>query len=211
MHTPPPNALGFFQGRATTTPGDASVSAAPQVVFLNQSHDWVPTAVNGLQFLLLAVLTYYIFRKNYKQRQMERQAEWYRRLVTDFAVEEITDFSQNASATLADIAKQVAKLKGISAPSAALDMAIQKGLGDFKEALYNMMRLVAGRLLVFDKTLEQSMVNSCTDLEDHVTEWFATEATSAPGEPREGLFQILNDWQSDVLKLIRDYEFQHWS
>lgn len=184
---------------------------APQIIFLKQGYDWVPTIVNSIQFLLLAALTYYIFRKNYKQKQMERQAEWYHRLVTDFAIENVTNFSQSASCDLADTAKHLAKLKGLSAPSAAIDMAIQQGLGKFKDSLYVMMRLVAGRLLVFEKTLEQSLINRCTDLEDQVTEWFAVEATAAPGEPRQGLFQLLNDWQSEVLKLMRDYEFEQWS
>jgi hypothetical protein len=211
MFAPPLCALGFLQVKGPLVRGGSLSISPPQIIFLEQPHDWIPTVINAIQFLLLVALTYYIFRKNYRQKHMERQAEWYHRLVTDFAIEKITDFSQDASSILSDLAKEVARLKAISAPRAAMDMTIQGGLGKFKQSLYAITPLVAGRLLVFEKKLEQSLVDCCNDLEDKIAEWFATEASAAAGEPRPGLFQLVNDWQSDALKLIRDYEFEKWS
>jgi hypothetical protein len=203
--------LGFAEAKSLPVIGSALVSLAPpQIIFLDQPHDWVPTAVNVIQFLLLATLTYYIFRRNYIQKTRERHAEWYHRVVTDFAIEEITKFSENSHVLLTGIAKELARLKAISAPKGAMDLAVQKGIGSFKENLYAVQRSVAGRLLVFDKALEQSLVNRCNDLEDDVSEWFNTETTAAAGEPRQGLMSLLNDWQSASLKLIRDYEFKQW-
>ena len=195
-----------------TVPVCPSVSVTPsQGTPPDRPHDWTPTAINFAQFLLLASLTYYIFRKNYRQKTMERQAQWYHRLVTDFAIGKLTEFAESASSALTHIAKEVAKLKAIAAPRGAIDIAIQRGLGDFKNSLYSTMALVSGRLLVFDKKLEQSLVDHCTDLEDGVTEWFNTEAAATTGEHPEKLLPLLNDWLSMTLKLIRDYEFEQWN
>jgi hypothetical protein len=86
-------------------------TAPPQIIFLDQPYDWTSTAVNILQFLMLAGLTYYIFRKQYRQKTMERHAEWYHRVVTDFAIEKITHFSENTRGLLLKIAKEILRLK----------------------------------------------------------------------------------------------------
>ena len=192
------------QGARPTPP------SAPQIIFLDQPYDWVPTLVNVLQFVLLATLTYYIFRRQYRQKTIERHAEWYHRVVTDFAIEKVTSHSETARTILVKVAKEVGQLKAILAPSGAIDNVVTQGLAEFKAVLYVVSRSIAGRLFVFDQQLERSFRELCDALEDNVADWLQDVARAAPGEPLPGISALLNDWQSNSLKLIRDYEFKQW-
>jgi hypothetical protein len=201
----------FLRHEALTARGTGPLPPpAPQIIFLDQPYDWVATAVNVAQFVLLATLTYYIFQKQYRQKTLERHAEWYHRVVTDFAVEKITRFAEVAHGTLTTIAKELLRLKAMSAPSGDIDEVVKRGLADFKVSLYVLSRSVAGRLAVFEDQLARSFRRLCDGLEDDLSEWCDEEAAVTPGESRRGISPILDDWQSNSLKLIRDYEFNEW-
>ncbi len=205
-------------GVLATKPGysiQMSVPAAPrvsppQIVFLDQPFGWIPTTVGLLQFVLLAGLTYYIFRRNYQQKTMERKAEWYHRLVMDFAIENITLFASTQTKIVSDLASAVNDLKSRRAPTTEIDDAIRRGLASFQDALYEVVRPLGSRLEVFSTPLEHAVTDRSMQLDDEVSQWFATEATARPGESRIALTDLLRTWQSKCLQLIRDYEFERW-
>lgn len=198
--------LSFFQA-GTSQPS----KPAPTQIILNQPFGWITPVVSFIQFVLLALLTFYIFRRNYRQKEMERQAEWYHRLVMEFAVVEVTKFFSEGAINLAAVAGKVDRLKASGAQRAAMDEMLVAELSSFKELLFNLSRVLGGRLSVFNRELEQCSAKKFQDLEDSVSHWFEKEAEAKPGESRIGIAQVLSDSQSDLLKTLRDYEFSEFT
>jgi len=65
----------------------------PQIVFIEQAFTWLPILISFAQFLLLAGLTFYIFRKNAAQKITERHAAWFHKLIVEGALPKVIEFS----------------------------------------------------------------------------------------------------------------------
>jgi hypothetical protein len=181
----------------------------PSLIFINQSFSWVPIVIGVLQSLLAIWLTYYIFRSNAKQKIAERKATWFHKVAVDPSIEQCFDYFSNEISTLNVAALDCEALKYRS--DAGLDTAVKRILHEFRTRLRPIRNGISDLTLVFDLELRQEVFNRFNQLEDDVTGWFDKLQSATPVESRESLPNLITGCQSDVLKLLREYEFKTWA
>ena len=184
---------------------------APQIVFLDQPLNWVPTILNLLQFILLAALTYYIFRRNTGQKVRERRADWYQKLVVDGAVPVLIKFVDKSCDELRVSARKISEMKANNAHHTEIDAFVtDTAVKTFKDSLGRAQRYLCAQTRIFDAKLEQLMANRFMQLEDDVTNWFNKEVHSEPDAARVDLTNLLIQCQTEIVNALIECEFSKW-
>ncbi len=192
--------------------GQPAAPEPPRIIFLEQPFSWVPSALAFLQFLILAVLTYYIFRSNSAKKIKERHADWYHKLVVDAAVSKLVEFIDLCCDELKASAKSIQDLKAGDALSGEIDDYVTDNvLKNFKDKLRRVRRYLCAQVSVFDKPLERCVFDRFMKLEDDVTAWFSREAQAEADEGRTPLSELVIGCGADILNELRNYEFSKWS
>jgi len=191
----------------TSAPGQRP----PEILFLDQPFNWLPATLAFSQFLVLAALTYYIFRRNSAQKIRERRADWYHELVVDRAVSMLVEFIDRSCDSLRSSARQVQVLKRSDALSSEVDeYIIGKALKDFKDELRRTRRYVCAQAGVFDKQLDKQIFDRFMRLEDDVTAWFNREAQAEADEGRTPLAELLIACETEIINSLISFEFSTW-
>jgi hypothetical protein len=161
------------------------------------------------QSVLALALTYHIFRNNTKQKTAERKAAWFHKVAVDPSIEKCFDYFGVEISFLDEAANACEQLK--YQDNAALNALVTARLQEFRSRLTPIRSGVSDLALIFDTRLRQSIFDRFNLLEDEVAEWFDKLQLSKPADPRESLSNMVTSCQSDVLKLLREYEFREWS
>lgn len=170
---------------------------------------WLPVGTSFLQFLVLAVLTYYIFARNARQKVAEREASWYHKIVVDYCIGLMSEFFVQTSEVLCKCAIDLPNLRG-AGNQQQFDELIRRTLANFKRELHTMTSDASRRLSFFEASLSERFLDRVDRLEDEVAGWFDNYINGQPFDQRSSLPRALSACQNELLEIIKSYEFSKW-
>ena len=170
---------------------------------------WAPIALNLIQFMCLAGLTYYIFARGSRQRVAERKAKWYHKIVVDHCVEALREFFRDSETLLCGCSLELSKIDPGNQPE-KFDQLIQGALANFKAKLHAINMDASGRISFFDEATTKLLLARVDKFEDDVAAWFDQYKKSQPFDHRTSLPRLLTKCQNELLEIIMNYEFSTW-
>jgi hypothetical protein len=182
--------------------------AQPQVVFVRLPLSWMPIAVGAAQSVFALCLTYYIFRNNAKQKIAERHATWFHKVAVDPSVGKCFDYFGAEVSLLEAAASECERLKYAAGNDPAMDGVVRARLKEFRGRLRPARNGVSDLASVFDAHLRQTIFDRFNKFEDDVAGWFDNLQSSNAVDPRSSLPTVVTSCQSDILKILKDYEFE---
>ncbi len=183
---------------------------APDIIFLDQPFGWIPILVGAAQTLLIVGVTIYIFLGESRRKTSERNAAWFHKVAVDPSIRHCFDYFPREVGTLEASAVKCEQLKFTSGDKSQLNGCVQGALQDFRSRLRPIRNSVSDLALIFCPTLRQAIFDRFNLFEDDVAGWFDRLQSSKAGDRRESLPNIVSACQSDVLKILKEYEFSHW-
>jgi hypothetical protein len=188
-------------------------SGSPQTLILQMPPDRYGRAIQIAQAILLmaqtallVIIAIWTSRTGSRQKIRERRAGWYHKVVVDYALPSISDFFRKASSNLQRTAAECTTFRN-SSQALPLDLVVKKAVAEFKIALYKVQDDVADRAAVFDLELKEAVSALLDALEEDVTEWLDVHAFSHTRQNEKELPKLLAESQTELLKILYDFEF----
>jgi hypothetical protein len=202
MHVPPTLLLIVAPANASPTQTYILQPAGPW-------ETWTPIALGFAQFCVLAWITWYVFVDGSRQKVAEREATWYHKIVVDHSIQAMSGFFAIATKALCVCSIDLLQLADAKT-EAAYDQKIRETLAAFKKSLAEMRNDVSGRLAFFDAKTHSSFLARTDRLEDEIALWFDAYKKAQAYDHRTSLPEVLNSCQSELLGIIKQYEFNQW-
>jgi hypothetical protein len=161
-----------------------------------------------VQFLALAGLTFYVFWSNATQKIKERHAEWYHKVVVDYAVAKLEASFADLQRTLLEAAVRVDTLSRADLTAAREES--KKAISQVKRTIFDLRSEMGFRLSAFDSVLEDSFTKHLETLENETMEWFALQPDRNCYDANTSLPAILAKAQVNLLRELMTYEFTNW-
>lgn len=191
-------------------------TSSPPNLVLQIPPDWYARTIQIAQAILLlaqtvllAIIAIWTSRTGSQQKIRERRAGWYHKVVVDSALPSIADFFHSTSSNLQRTSAECAKLRETS-QTLTLDLVVKKAVAGFKDALYELQDNVADRAAVFDPALKERVSLLLDRLEEDVTEWLDVHAFSHTRTNEKELPKLLAESQTELLKILYDFEFDQF-
>lgn len=196
-------ASGFaFIAVSPTTPTSSSPTAPAGWL------SFVPAAVGFLQFLLLAGLTYYIFRSNAAQKIREREAAWYHKIVVDHIVERLETLFTGLQKRLLLASVEVDALRVNDVDKAR--SSSKRAIADAKDVIFQLRSEMGFRLACFDAKIEQAFTIQLELLENEIVKWFTGQPERHGYDASESLTSVLTKGQMELVRVLMRHEFSTW-
>jgi hypothetical protein len=186
----------------------ALVQKPPDIIFLDQPFNWLPTVVSALQFVLLVCLTLYTFCAGIRTKISERRAAWYHKVVVDPMIPLICAFFAEAEKILCEASALLITNRAANQEGIGKDVALK--ITDFKKLLYDLSRNLQYRLLAFSSEYEDRVSRLLETVENDMTEWFAKQAACEPHAQRDDLVKLLRCSQTHLFRTLIEIEFETW-
>jgi hypothetical protein len=171
-------------------------------------HTYFPTIVGFVQFLLLALITIFVFLSNATQKIRERQADWYHKVVVDHTVARLGELFGRMQGDLLQAAETVDQTRRDNLPAAleGSKQAIRKA----KAVIFQLRSEMGFRLSAFDSALEQSFTQELESLENEIVHWFTSQPERHCYDASTSLPAILTRAQMQLLRVLMYKEFSTW-
>jgi hypothetical protein len=168
----------------------------------------VPTIVGFVQFLFLFFITIFVFLSNSAQKIRERQADWYHKVVVDYAVAALKDVFGTLQKELLQAAEKVEGLKRED-PQNAKDES-KRAIAGAKTTIFQLRLEMGFRLCAFDQELELAFTKEVEELENEIVAWFTHQPDRLCYEAFTSLPTILANAQMRLLHVLMRKEFATW-
>jgi hypothetical protein len=194
------------------------------IVQIIQPHGWLNPALQLIQFLsalALGIATYLVTRRDKREeltsagsdKTRERKAIWFHKIVVDDAVEMLTNFANSMKAKLENAAAKDTKLRieasGDKAKLEIADRELGEAMTEFSVELSRLISSLAMRIQVIDIELARKITASGDEQDKAVTEWLQKNIDRKTFDGRSSLSEVIFSAQTQILRLLFDYEFTH--